>query len=100
MNKFIDSGKILSLTIRFRLLESFSLKDKRMVINSIKGRLKNRYNISIAEIYDIDNYKLATLGIVMISEDGSFLLKVGEKMINEIEEEQPIEILDVNWQWR
>lgn len=93
-------SKILCLTIKMRMLESFSLKDKRMVINSIKGRMRNRYNVSLAEVGDSDNYKIAILSIAMISSDGSYLMKVGEKIIYEIEAEQPVEILDVDWAWR
>lgn len=99
MNNF-DIGKILCLTINLRILESFSLKDKRMVMNSIKGRMRNRYNISIAEIGDSDDYRMAVIAIAMISEDGSYLMKVGEKIIYEIETEQPVEILNVDWDWR
>jgi hypothetical protein len=47
-----------------------SLKGKRKVVKSIKERLKNRFNISVAEVDSQDLYQRATLGIAMVGNDG------------------------------
>jgi uncharacterized protein YlxP (DUF503 family) len=58
-------------SLRFRLLlrESRSLKDKRQVVNSIKDRLRNQYNVSVAEIEALDNRQIAVLGVAMVSNE-------------------------------
>lgn len=46
---------------------SSSLKDKRRVISSISRRLKNRFNISIAEVDNQDTWQRATIGISYVN---------------------------------
>ena len=58
-------------TLRLRLLirEARTLKDKRQVLKSIKDRLHNRFNVSVAEVEAQDNHRLAVLGIAMVSNE-------------------------------
>ena len=53
--------------IQLRLPENHSLKGKRQVIKSIVTRLKNKFNVSVAEIDDQDLWQLATLGMACVS---------------------------------
>lgn len=57
------------LKVRLRLREARTLKDKRQVIRSIKDRLSNSFNVSIAEVDDLDQKQLATLGLAMVSNE-------------------------------
>lgn len=56
------------LTIRFEL--TFSLKDKRREVKSITQRVRNQFNAGIAEIEDLDDMRIATLGVVVVSNSG------------------------------
>jgi len=60
--------------LRMRLLirESHSLKEKRSVIKSIKDRLKNKFNISVAEVGNLDNRQFADICVAFVSNDGRF----------------------------
>lgn len=50
------------------LLEgSHSLKDKRQVVRSITKRVQNQFNAAIAEVEDLDDMRMATLGITCVS---------------------------------
>jgi uncharacterized protein YlxP (DUF503 family) len=50
------------------LLEgSTSLKDKRQVVRSITKRVQNQFNAAIAEVEDLDDMRMATLGITCVS---------------------------------
>jgi uncharacterized protein YlxP (DUF503 family) len=50
------------------LLEgSTSLKDKRQVVRSITKRVQNQFNAAIAEVEDLDDMRMATLGITCLS---------------------------------
>lgn len=53
--------------IAIYLDESFSLKDKRQMVRSITARVRNQFNAGIAEVADLDDIRVATLGIVCIS---------------------------------
>jgi uncharacterized protein len=55
-----------SLRVRLYIRESRSLKDKRQVLRSIKDRLRNRFNVSVAEIEAQDHRQLAVLGMAMV----------------------------------
>ena len=53
--------------VRLRLPENQSLKGKRQIAKSIIERVKNRYNVSIAEVDDHDLWQLVTIGITCVS---------------------------------
>src|SRR5437588_3736439 len=55
-----------SLRVRLLIRESRSLKDTRQVVRSIKDRLRNKFNISVAEIEAQDHRQLAVLGMAMV----------------------------------
>jgi hypothetical protein len=60
-----------TLKVRLRLPENLSLKGKRQVVKSITSRVKNKYNVSIAEVEDVDLWQLATLGVTCVSNSTS-----------------------------
>ena len=51
--------------------DSFSLKDKRRVVRSISARVRDKFNAGIAEVADLNDMRVATLGIVCISNQAS-----------------------------
>jgi uncharacterized protein YlxP (DUF503 family) len=64
---------IAYLTLELRIEGAHSLKDKRQVLRSVKDRLRNSFNIAIAEIEATDLWQRATLGVVSISESRDYL---------------------------
>ena len=64
---------IAYLTLEIRIEAAHSLKDKRHVVRSLKDRLRNTFNISIAEIEVTDLWQRATLGVVSISDSRDYL---------------------------
>jgi uncharacterized protein YlxP (DUF503 family) len=58
--------------LRLRLAENMTLKGKRQVIKSIIALVKNKFNVSIAEVDDQDLWQLATLGISFVSNDSKY----------------------------
>lgn len=57
------------LKVSFRIAGNSSLKEKRRVVKSILAQLKNRFNVSAAEVEDNDKWQLATIGICCVSND-------------------------------
>ncbi|MBI1928646.1 DUF503 domain-containing protein [Candidatus Poribacteria bacterium] len=74
--------------------ESHSLKQKRQVIKSVIDRLKNRFNIAVAEVDALDAHQQAVLGVVSISNDSKHLNRVLSQVINFIEETHLVELTD------
>ena len=54
---------------RLRLAENHDLKGKRRVLKSVKDRVRNRFNVSIAEVDDLDAWQRSTLGVACVSKD-------------------------------
>ena len=83
--------------IRFRLPENMSLKGKRRVLKSITARVRNKFNVSVAEVDDHDLWQLATLGISCVSNDKRHANEVLSKVVDFITESRfEVEILDYN----
>ncbi len=55
--------------VRLRLPGNRSLKGKRRVIKPIIARVAGKFDVSIAEVDDNDQWQLATLGISYVSND-------------------------------
>ncbi len=60
---------VLRLTLY--LPENHSLKGKRSVVRAITARVKNKFNVSIAECADNDNWQKISLGVVQAGNDRS-----------------------------
>ena len=83
--------------LRFRLPENGSLKGKRQVVKSIISRVANKFNVSIAEVDDLDLWQVATLGISCVSNDKRHANEVLSRVADYISDSHfDIEVLDYN----
>ena len=71
------------LTLELRLENSFSLKDKRQVVRSLKDRLRRKFNVAVAEIDYQELWQRAALAAVTVSSDHSY----AEKLLRSVEQE-------------
>jgi hypothetical protein len=71
------------LTLELRLENSHSLKDKRHVVESLKTRLRNKFNVSVAEIDFQDLWQRAAVAAVTVSSDHVH----AEKVLRSVEDE-------------
>lgn len=82
-------------TIKLRLPENHSLKDKRRILKSVTTRVSNRFNVAIAEMDDQDLWQVATLGIACLSNDARQVDRVLSKVVDFITQSRlDIEVLD------
>jgi uncharacterized protein len=70
-----------------------SLKEKRMVLRSLKDRLKNNFNISVSEVGMQDKWQRAVLGAAGVSGDKAYLNGQLDKVIDYIERFNGIEMV-------
>jgi len=77
------------------LPDNLSLKGKRQIVKSVTARVKNKFNVSIAEVEDNDLWQLATIGFCFISNDRRFTNEVLSKAVDLITSSQgDFEMLD------
>jgi uncharacterized protein YlxP (DUF503 family) len=65
--------------------ENHSLKGKRQVIKKIIDRVRNRFNISIAEVGDNELWQRSQLGISLVGNDRRFVNSYLDRVVNFIE---------------
>jgi uncharacterized protein YlxP (DUF503 family) len=83
-----------SLRVRLLIRESRTLKDKRQVVQSIKDRLQNRFNVSVAEVEAQDHRQLAVLGLAMVGNEAAQVRSVFEQIVNALRSHPVAEFLD------
>jgi uncharacterized protein YlxP (DUF503 family) len=83
-----------SLRVRLLVRESRTLKDKRQVVQSIKDRLKNRYNVSVAEVDAQDQRQLVVLGLAMVSNETAHVRSAFEQILGALRSHPVAELLD------
>ncbi len=72
-------------TLELEIPASHSLKDKRHVVKSLTARVRQAFNVSIAEVDSLDAWQRATLGIVCVSGDANYARGLLEKVIDNLE---------------
>lgn len=73
------------LTLEIQLPYSHSLKEKRAVLQKMRGRLRSRFNVAVAELDHQDVWQHATLGVVSISNSRPLLESVFQQVLAEAE---------------
>ena len=83
-----------SLRVRLLLRQSRSLKDKRQVVQSIKDRLRNGFNVSVAEVEAQDHRQLAVLGLAMVGNEAKHVRSTLEQIVAALRKHPVAELLD------
>ncbi|HEX7736904.1 MAG TPA: DUF503 domain-containing protein [Ktedonobacteraceae bacterium] len=89
--------------ITLHLPESHSLKDKRQVITSVMARVRQRFEIAIAEVDENERWQIAKLGMSCVSNSRQHVEEVLNHVRRYIEETRPdllvtdSEIEIMNW---
>ena len=69
-------------TVELYLPESQSLKAKRQVLLSVKDKVRDRFNVSIAEVGDQDLWQKAVLGIASVANERKHVNQVLDQVVN------------------
>jgi uncharacterized protein YlxP (DUF503 family) len=71
-------------TVELYLPESQSLKDKRQVLLSLKDRLRDKFNVSVAEVGNQDLWQRAILGMACVANEQQHVNQVLDQGLNVI----------------
>lgn len=88
---------IAKLMVEISIPHAQSIKDRRQVVRSLKDKLRNGFNISVAELDDATIWNRATLGIAAISASMDYLtgqMREVDDALNRIANGLGAEILD------
>jgi uncharacterized protein YlxP (DUF503 family) len=71
--------------IELRLAENHSLKGKRQVVRSVTTRLRNQFNLAVAEVEANDVWQTAVLGLTCVSNQGQHADQMLQKAVDFVE---------------
>lgn len=82
------------LLVSFHIPAAQSLKDKRMVIRSLRDRVKNKFNVSVSEVDGQDKWQVTTFGFAVINSDRRYLEGCLQSLLSFIETFHEMEICE------
>lgn len=87
------------LTLELHLPESQSLKEKRMILKSLKDRLRQQFNISIAEIDGQETWQRVRLGVAGIGADRRYVNGQLSQVVEWVQRLRAVELTDYELAW-
>jgi len=86
--------KIGVLRVALHVPDSGSLKHKRRYVQSLKQQIRNKFNVSVAEVDSHDLWQRIDLAAVMVSTDATFIDQVFSEVMKLVARQDGMEILD------
>ena len=80
--------------VRLHFPDGHSLKAKRQILSSLKTRLVQAFNVSVAEVGDHDLWQRATLGIACVANEARHVNGVLDQVLNVIRANPNLELLE------
>lgn len=87
---------ICKVTLRAEWVSS--LKEKRMVVKSIVSKIRNKFNVSVAEVDCQDIHKIIVIGFACVSSESVHVEKIIQNVIDFIEWNTDAPIYDTEWE--
>ena len=82
-------------TVELHLPDVDSLKGKRHILKGLKERVRQRFEVSVAEVNHQDTWQRATLAIACVSQDSRHANEVVSKALDFIEASVDGHVIDV-----
>lgn len=79
-----------------RIPAAASLKDKRRVVKSVLTRIRNRYNLSVAEVAHQDDIQTVGIGMAGVANAQRRVEKVLDDALNLLDREHELEVISVD----
>ncbi len=87
------------LTLELYFPSSQSLKEKRMVLKSLKDQLRRQFNISIAEVDGQETWQRSQVGVVGIGEDRRYVNGQLSRVVEWVRRHRETELTDYRLAW-
>jgi uncharacterized protein YlxP (DUF503 family) len=89
-----------TIRITLHFPESHSLKEKRKILLSVKDRIKNKFNVSVAELEDNDLWQKSVIGVAVISNDQAHANSVLSSVSDMVSGRPDLIVTDIEMEWR
>lgn len=80
-------------TVELFISGSQSLKDKRQVVHGLRDRLREKFNLSVAEVDGQDLWQKAVVGMACVSNESRHANQVLEQALNLIKSMPAVEVI-------
>ena len=80
-------------TVELFIPDGHSLKEKRQVLQSLNTRLRDKFNLSVAEVGDQDLWQKAILGMACVANESAHVNQVLDQAVNLIQSVPAIQLL-------
>ncbi len=77
-----------------------SLKEKRFVLKSLKTRIRQKFNVSVAEVGYHDAWQRTQLAVVMVASDRRTVDSMAQRVLQLCDGEPRVEVCDVIQEFR
>lgn len=81
-------------TLSLHIPQARSLKDKRSVVRSVLGRVRARFNVSVAEVGAQDRHKDAVLAVAAVGSSAGVVTDLLEEVARFVGGGFPAELVD------
>lgn len=88
------------LTAELFIQNSLSLKDKRMILRSIKDKTSKRFNVSVAEIDFLDKWQRSLMAFAVVSNNKSFTEEVLQKIFQMLDHDLNFELINYKFEYK
>lgn len=83
------------LTLELEIPAAHSLKEKRMVLNRVIDRVRNQFNVAVAEVEEQDVWNRAVVAVVAVSNQQAHTNRMLSKVIELVETIHDCNVADV-----
>ena len=85
---------IATMTFKLRAPWVHSLKEKRMIVNSLVAKLQNKFHASVAEIDEQDTHQIIVIGVAAIVPHNAMADSLMDSISEFVEMNTEAEIID------
>jgi len=80
-------------TVELFIPDGHSLKDKRQVLQSMKRKLRDKFNVSVAEVGDQELWQKAILGLACVANESAHVNQVLDQAVNLIQNVPAVQLV-------
>ena len=84
--------KLLTIDIHFP--GRSSLKEKRIVLSSVKAKLRRQFNVAVAEVDYHNKWQRSLLALVTVGVDGAVVDLTFDKILKMLDQDHRLTVLD------
>jgi uncharacterized protein YlxP (DUF503 family) len=89
-----------TVLIQLHLPGCRSLKEKRAIVKRLTSRIRNEFNVSVAEVDKQDFHQSASIGVAIVTNDRAFANEVLSKVVNRMDRESECYMQDYTLEFR